>query len=350
MSPLGRHRLVVSVSILTVFVTAELGARLAARRLPPPPQWELPAVEVLRAQMRRVPDGGVAFVGASQAGTDFVPVEFLARSRVHRTAFNAWLVGAGMRTIARWTLEFVVPELDPSVVVVGVTSREMNDNLGEDVLHKYEKSRAVIASARDAPVLERVRLRAERWSALVRLRDRLRSPVGLARALRTGNTTRRTEDPGIGDLGVLADRVNQPFTAHPAHVERERRALARYRTGGVQEEALRALITGLHDRGIAVVVVNLPTYEPITVPMHPRGNSDLARYWSTLRSVASDTKAVLLDGRNAGAFGREDFADPEHLNGRGASRLTAWLATELDRRAKVLQPDLTGRPTAGRQP
>lgn len=346
----GRQSVAVSVAALVVFGAAEVGAQLAARRLPPPPQWDLPAVEVLIERMRRVPDGGVAFVGASQTGTDLVPVELLAVSRSQRAAFNAWLVGAGMRTVKRWTLEFVVPELDPSLVVVGLTSREMNDNLEEDVLHKYEKSRAVIARTDDARVLERLRLRAERWSALVRLRDRLRSPVGLIKALRQGKRAPSApEDPGIGELGVLADRVNQPFTVHPAHMERERRALRRYRTGGVQANALRALITDLRGRGIAVVVVNLPTFEPVTVPMHPRGEIDTAGYWSTLRSVADATGTLLLDGRNAGPFDREDFADPEHLNGRGASRLTAWLAAELDRLA-VVQPGIRDRPTEGRRP
>lgn len=347
MSPRHRHRLVVLAAAVAAVVLAEAAARVAARRLPPPADWELPAVEVLLGQMGNVPEGGVAFVGASQAGTDFVPTEFLARSRAFRSAFNAWLVGAGMRTVDRWTREFVVPELQPTVVVVGVTSRELNDNLPEDTYRKYRVSRAVVAQTDGSPVLERLRLRAERWSALIRLRDRLRSPVGLVRALRDGGRAPTAEDPGIGELGVLADRVEQDFVAAPAHVERERRALGRYRVGGVQTAALRNLIEELQADGIAVVVVGLPTYEPVTVPMHPRGATDVSRYWSALSAISRDTGATLLDGRDAGPFTRADFADPEHLNGKGASRLTTWVAVELDELVAGGRVKVTGRPTAG---
>lgn len=350
MSPRHRHRLVVLVAAVAAVVLAEVGARVAARRLPPPADWELPAVEVLLSQMRNVPEGGVAFVGASQAGTDFVPTAFLARSRAFRSAFNAWLVGAGMRTVDRWTREFVVPELQPKVVVVGVTSRELNDNLPEDTFRKYRISRAVVAQVDGSPVLDRFRLRAERWSALIRLRDRLRTPVGLVRSLRDGRRAPTTEDPGIGELGVLADRVDQDFVAAPAHVERERGALSRYRVGGVQTAALRNLIAALQDGGVAVVLVSLPTFEPFTVAMHPRGAADVARYRAALRDISRDAGVPLLDGRDVGPFTRADFADPEHLNGRGASKLTRWVAAELDELVAEGRLQVTGRPTAGTGP
>jgi hypothetical protein len=106
------------------------------------------------------------------------------------------------------------------------------------------------------------------------------------------------------------------------------------------------LVSELRRRGVDVVLVDLPVYEPVTVPMHPRGAVDVARYRQALRSVAARLGVPLLDARRAGPWEREHFADPEHLNGRGARRLTAWLAAELDRLAGLAPPEAGG----GEQP
>jgi hypothetical protein len=341
-----QRRLWVTVGIMGALLVAELAARALGSRLPDPERWKLPAVEVLLERMERVPPGGVVLLGASQTGTDIAPVALAEQAESVETAFNAWLVGAGMRTVERWAREFVVPRLAPSVVVIGVTSRELNDNLPEEAFQKYRTSRAVVENLDSPSWLERVRMAAERWSAVVRHRERFRSPVGTLRAVLAGDRSQEPDDPGVGPGGMLVDRIDWDLRVDPAHVERERRALAGYRVGDRQTEAMVRLVSELRRRGVDVVLVDLPVYEPVTVPMHPRGAVDVARYRQALRSVAARLGVPLLDARRAGPWEREHFADPEHLNGRGARRLTAWLAAELDRLAGLAPPEAGG----GEQP
>ena len=68
---------------------------------------------------------------------------------------------------------------------------------------------------------------------------------------------------------------------------------------------------------------------PITatyVTLHPRGQTDQDAFD---RAIAAETAAVGARLVRAGVWPEDAFADPAHLNGNGARRLTTMLTQEL---------------------
>jgi hypothetical protein len=306
-----------------------MATRAVASRLDPPLRWQnwetqnkADRIDTLAAR------GGasVVFVGSSMVNAAVDPDAFGRAAHRDRPAFNAAINGADARLVEPWLLDVVVPRLAPETVVIGVSSRDLNDHASHrqfDLFRTSDEGRWAMHHRSPPDRLERA---AERWSYLVRYRDDLRRPRRLA-----GH-----RDPlrAVADIGVLGQLHALDIYAHAdyavtPHFVREARsdALHDYSIGGEEVAALRRTVTGLRARGVRVVLLEMPVTED-AIALHPHGAADYARFTARLRDVAGVTEAQLVDLTST--FGSTRFFfDPFHLNGSGRAAFTAALADRL---------------------
>jgi hypothetical protein len=226
----------------------------------------------------------------------------------------------------RWTMEVVVPRLRPSVVVIGLSSRELNDR-GLDAADAYDLvvgSRGFRNATGDGTIADRLEDRLAGWSYLVRYRTILREPSRWS--------GRKGSPPGarVNELGVLrALRIfdNATYATRPRFLRATAaRSLNDFTIGGREIAALGRLVNRLTARGIRVVLLEMPITDD-EIKLHPNGAADYARFEAALaRFVAAHPAVRYLDMR-ARFPGTADFRDPHHLNGRGKGRFTQLLAS-----------------------
>ena len=91
---------------------------------------------------------------------------------------------------------------------------------------------------------------------------------------------------------------------------------------------LSSFVSDLEQRGIKVVIVDMPVIEGLYAPFHPHGASDYDAYRAALLTVGAPV--VTIDGSRWSP--RVDFVDTIHLNRAGATRFSRNLATRLAQR------------------
>ena len=317
-------------AVVVVLLVLEVVARLLEPRLSPAARWNnavpgdhLENIEGLSA------DGGVdvLVVGSSSGGSGIDPQQLADEALAPRGAYNLWMNGPSVQSIELITSRFAMPALSPRVLVVAVSSRELNDE-GEtqrdhvEILRASSAGRTVLTDDHPVARLERAIIRA---SALVRTRQELRQPHRVLDAVRG-----RREPSTIGPRGMETERIDQTLEILPAHVKQEREALRPFEVGGAELEALAALVDAAQARGVRVVLVDMPVLEEVYVPYHERGVDDDRRYQAVLASFAEAQDIELVQAR---ALDWEDdlFADENHLNGEGARRLTSLVSDAIGR-------------------
>lgn len=326
----SRRRAPIAVIVALVVLLAGEGAtRAIASRLDPPLRWQnwetqnkVDRIDALAAR------GGasVVFVGSSMVNAAVDPAAFDRAAPRARPAFNAAVNGADARLVEPWLLDVVVPRLRPDVVVIGLSSRDLNDHAAHrqfDLFRASDEGQWVTGRRSIADRLERS---AERWSFLVRYRDDLRRPRRLA-----GHHDPLRDVADVGPLGQLRalDIYEKATYAVTPHFVAEARAdaLHDYSIGGSQQAALRRTVSQLRARGVRVVLVEMPITAD-AIALHPRGATDYAAFHARLRGLAAATGVPLVDP-GADFASTRWFFDPFHLNGTGRAAFTAALAHQL---------------------
>ena len=324
--PRARRRLPVPiVAALVVLLLAEIGLRVASPKLGPLNAWndwevtrKVEAIDALAAK------GGasVVFVGSSMVNAAADPVLYSELSGAKRPAFNAALNGAGTRLFDLWTMHVVVPRLHPKVVVVGLSSRELND-LGSSSEQAYQSVRGSPGGRSVAPDLSPTEwiLRAGDQSYLVRYRQRLRSPSTL---FDIPPGAGRNSVGRLGTLAALRIFTRPQYLTEDFHKNVVPRTLARFAVGGRALDALRHLVDELTAARIRVVLVKMPVTQD-AIDAHPHGAEDYRRFEQILATFASQTQVIDAD---AWFDGTAEFADPFHLNSKGRERFTRQLDAE----------------------
>ncbi len=251
------------------------------------------------------------------------PALFSRLSGAKRPAFNAALNGAGARLLDLWTLGVVVPRLQPKLVVIGLSSRELNDNgiASSRAYHAVRRSPGGRSIASDLSPTERIQSMGERGLYLVRYRNLLRNPSKLTDQ---PDAKRRS---AVGPLGALAAlRLFDEATYRVT--ERFRNgfslSLGGFTMGGRELDALGHLVESLIAQRIRVVVVEMPVTDD-TIAAHPRGADDYRSFENVLGVLARSTQLIDADAWFPGTAG---FADPMHLNGTGREEFTRRLAEQ----------------------
>jgi hypothetical protein len=236
---------------------------------------------------------------------------------LQRPAFNASLNGAEARLMDFWLLNVVVPRLRPQVVVIGVSSRELND-LGKGTRGAYEAVRDSYGGrnvATDLSPTERILEVGERVSGLVRYRSILRAPSRLFK-----------EEPLEEGLAVTA--LGAPTHPRRLDVYRTLPPIAGgFAVGGPSMRALEHLIERLEALGIRVLLVEMPI-SPDGYARHPNGVADYRSFQQTVAQFVATSGTSFADMLSPFTT-TEWFGDTLHLNKRGRERFTQFLAARL---------------------
>jgi hypothetical protein len=320
------------ISVTTIIIT--VAASEAALRLL---QWRIPAeahkwprremavkYEQMSSHRERDETFDVVFVGNSTTVNGIDPIAFSAATGL--PSYNAAFAGGSLRSIAPWTIDVVEPALRPDVVVVGLQSRDLNDN---GKVHR-ELFNSLMTSPGYRQISGGPIQRAEGWlerhSAFFRNRRALRRPAEVFR----NATSRRlsSEHPRHGFVGLYGRRRGKEIVQYQVQdrwVEQQRtQTLNDYKVGGRELRALIALHRALRERGVGLILLDMPTTVDY-IPLHPKGYRDVRRYRQVLTNFAAESEVPLLSA--AGAFsGTTHFKDPVHLDAMGRSVLTRYLA------------------------
>ena len=317
---------VVVIVVLAVFGLVEAAVRARVSVFPPPPRWvgpEMPLKERQIQFLERFGGASVAFVGSSVVDVAVDPSR-LKRDEGERPSYNASTGAGSLRMIETWSRVLAVPKLRPDVVVLGIISREFNPNDPEQqrLDEEFFASPAVRQYLGTETTVQKIDRRLARASALFRYRTFVRQP----RYLRALVGMKKVTNTEYGAF-VAPDGQYQGFLRREypdvATVNRlfRNRALKDYEVGARQLATFRALLTFLKANAERVVVVNMPVTEDY-VDAHPNGEDDYRAYTSALEAEAGRADVELVD---LGLWSPLYFADPAHLNARGAERITGVL-------------------------
>jgi hypothetical protein len=122
-------------------------------------------------------------------------------------------------------------------------------------------------------------------------------------------------------------------TESERHLYQEQQRMAGFTIDPAVFGRLDDLLTSISAAGITPVVVNLPVTDQF-IELTPNGRSDYEAYVAAITASATKAGVTLLDLGDAGAIGLDqtvDFADVNHLNATGATKLTAALSSQLGR-------------------
>ncbi|MFQ5554416.1 MAG: hypothetical protein ACE5GC_03455 [Acidimicrobiia bacterium] len=301
------------VALLAVFLVAEVTARRATASVPE--DWGVERIGFKVDQITTIDQVTVVFAGDSMAEVGLDPDRFTMLTG--SPAYNAALTAAPPRVWALWTGEYVLPELVPDIVVVGIGSFSMND--AQEIRPRLLESYLGSPERRDY-VGEDVGLIQEllQESALYRHRTALRSPEEWAgRGAPTISPSGR--ELATSDVAyIVTEGYERRLTQD---------ALAGYTAGGPDLRAVESLVAGVEAAGARPVIVVMPIVAADHIPMHPRGAADHAQF-DRLVDVLEENRVTVLRPP-AALFPAEVFADPIHLNRHGTERLTDWVAAAL---------------------
>lgn len=268
----------------------------------------------------------VVFVGSSVTAAAIDPPTVLAEIDAEATGYNAALGGSPMLTIGPWASEIVLPETCPSVLVVGVSVRDWNDN-NPSATSNHDSFQNGLgyrrATGQDLSPAERAEGFFSDRLALVRLRPMLRSPKDLLNAFRWSGfrpltaAGRDTAYPGtVGDY-----RPRDPELSPPAH-------FTDFDTGGRQQAAAAELLHAAADDGITTVVIDMPVLEQDLIDQLPGGATDLAAYDESIATLIEETGARYVDLSGA-VQDRSAFSDEYHTNADGVMIVSELIGQEL---------------------
>jgi hypothetical protein len=334
MSTRRRRFLVALAAAVAVLVVAEGAARGLAPYLAEPARYgdDATAVKVAQMDARGPACTDVVLAGNSMGRDAFDPATFSAADGAHRSAYNASLDAASPELLERWVLDQVVPRLEPRTVVLTLASLDLNAS-GPATLAALEAYDGAERTRSD--LVGRLGVEAGSVSDLVAYRTRLRDPAELGAALDRLSrrvAAARPSPAGIdGVLGAdgqgLSRRALRYRGEAGAKLFTRQQLLQGWALDDDQVAAARSLVEQLQDDGIDVVLVVLPVTDDY-VAQHPDGAADFDEFLASVRTLAADTGAPLLDLHGDGAS--ERFADTHHLNAAGAEWFSAELAARLD--------------------
>lgn len=165
------------VVAMIVFGIAEVAVRAIEPRLDPPVLWGDLETQWKVAQMDGLAATGeadVVFLGSSIVNAGFDPELFAELSEPGTVVYDAALNATSPHLLELWAKEIMLPRLRPDLVVIGLSSRELNDH-GISQAEQYERYVESIGRAFeiDEPSLsQRIDRAVSKVWALVRLRAR----------------------------------------------------------------------------------------------------------------------------------------------------------------------------------
>lgn len=328
-----RARLAALLALILV-VAFELALRATEDQLPPIEQWPTSQVSAKVDQMEQLVSDGekidVVFVGSSVVEEGIDPVTF--NTVANRTAYNAALGAASMRSLERFIVDVVLPLTQPDTVVVGVTPRDLNDGgiSQSDFFDRLSGSPGMLMARTPQNPLEWVENWLFRHLAIFRLRPLLRDPGRLFAAASGTDDQPELDSPEPGPFGSDRTYAGEPYDNSAAWGQPwVARQVNNFSMGGTELESLRRLLSEMREEGVRVVVVNMPVSNDFADYL-PDPSRDMATFDRLLETAAREYDATYLDAQDL--FAVEDFRDPAHLKPDAAAELTALVHDAIPQR------------------
>jgi hypothetical protein len=312
--------------VLVVLAVAESTSRVLEPRVAAEPQWGSADIDLKVEQMEQLAAVGgvdVVFLGSSIVNTGIDPAAFVEHSPWATSAYNASMPAASLRVLERWAAEVAFPMLTPRTVVIGMSSRALNDNgtNQQKAYDRYIDSRGRALHLGTATIAQRLQSTLEASSALFRVRSQMRLPFTFVKNIKAG-----PRGSTVTDLGYQTHLSKHRYESSRAFRRRmTSRVLNNYAVGGEELAALDAIVDAAISQGAEVYVIDMPVVESAYVGMHPRGAKDYADYEAAFARLAFDDRLQWASATSVAEHTRF-FADPLHLNAKGARRLVRWMA------------------------
>ncbi|MEX2624504.1 MAG: hypothetical protein WD651_12355 [Acidimicrobiia bacterium] len=313
-----------TLAAVALFLAAELTARAIEPFAPTTEGWPSAQMAAKVDQMTDLAAGStdvdVVFLGSSSMDQALNPLTFNSEGN-GVTAYNASINAMFMSSLELWAIEVVLPTLDPEVVVIGLTTRELNDGGPQQHFDQLAESRGLIEFTTERPALIS---KVEDHLALLRIREALRTPYSLA-----SNIIRRDRGERLltGPFGQKIP-VERDFSYEFSDAWRENwitKEMRDFAMGDVQFEALERLVAEIRNQGRSVVLLPLPVSSDYDA-VQPGGATSLSEFQTLLSSVAGPGVAIIEPEIQ---FQSQDFRDPAHLNPIAAVEFTNVLLRDL---------------------
>ncbi len=308
--------------VVAVLVVAELVARFLAGGLPNP-AWNFAQTDLKVEEMEALAAAGrsadVLLIGNSSVAAGFIGDELEDLLDVD-TVYNAGLDGASMRLMEDWALNVVVPLTNPGTVVIGLTSRDMNDDSlsNAEVFDKYFESAGRARFLGEEELGQKVQQALGGISALVRISPFLRDPASLISQY----------DPSGAHDGTF-QLPSDEYDVRTLDVTRTReRALNDFTIGGIETQALQRLTDALEAQGIEVVIVEMPFVAEDYLPLHQNGSADYEAFHDALVAFVEGRSVPYLDLTDY-PWTKSEFYDFLHVNTSGIALINSMLAELL---------------------
>jgi hypothetical protein len=313
--------------MITALLLAELAAAAVEPHLPAPQLWPTTQAAAKAAQISNlapIESIDVVFLGSSVVVQGVDPIAFNNASE-GLTGYNAALDGASMRSVELWAREVVFPAFDPGIVVIGVTTRDLNDGgvNQEEFFRGLEASKGLQGFRSDGGLSELLERLADS-SALLRIRPHLRQPGKLAEQL-LGRDDESDQPPGPYGAAESQGSLGYQYSDAWRDLWRNRH-FNDYAIGQSEWEALQRIVGAAEDEGRQVIVVEMPVHDDY-LDLQPDGEAGLSNAHALLAEIESRPLVELVSLTDV--FQPEFFRDPAHLNEAGAELLGIALADHL---------------------
>jgi len=326
------RRLIVPLIVLTLVTGVELGARKVENRVPEPLTWD---TQFSQDKATQIADWGprldVVFTGSSVAQANLDPGLFSTLSPQFEDGYNAGLPSRTPMVWRQFLLDTVYREHCPSLLVIGVDIRQFNDNKpgGEGQLQRYLNSRGRLEAVGDDNIWDNAESWLEAHFALFRIRSRLREPDKVVARLWDIGDIGDWRNTNLSPEGRYRSNDDRTYEASEGRIESLRNgAFLDLSFGGKETTALRGIIDDAAQRGVKVVLVEMPTMAEQLAGALPHGSEDQERFTMTLAGVADEYGIPFF------RFPEMDnkpiyYSDYYHMNWTGVETITTLLAEEV---------------------
>jgi hypothetical protein len=287
----------VAIGVILALTVAEAGLRAFGDRLPVKTDWPTVETGVKYELLRQLPEANVVFLGSSITEAAIDPREFADASGVG-SAFNSGLPFSSPFSNEWWLNEVVLENVQPALVVIGVTAWSGGQPEERDLLLAALRKAATVSQdgAPDPPLalLRHAGLLSE-WDR--RMADETARSRLTDLGHQTGYYEQSTDD--ATPIGLPTGPSEMP--------EDEAATVGR-------------MIDTLNERGIDAIVL----IEPGRFP-GDNGTMDYERYIGSVLRHEDEWGVPVVDSFNQG-WDSSLFADLAHFNRLGTKSFTAYLA------------------------
>lgn len=321
-----RRLLKIGGLVSACLIVAEMAFRLVGPSLPPP----TPSLaSTKRSQMEELgKSGGVEIVLAGHSMMHHAGDASALSEQLGARTYNAALSALNPDVQASWLLDEVIPRLEPSLILLGVSSIDFNENVRNPNIDRV--------ASECCPSLRPWTAKLEQWfsnvSQLVHYRSSVNSPVAAARALRWIREGDLPQENPVDSFGFPIKADEPAFSVTRIHEDHVRSTiLNHFHVSDNSIDAIRDLVEKIENQNIDVVLAEMPVTDEY-IGLHPEEQVDYSVFQAALRSAGRDLGVPVWISSSEFAEHRY-FFDSHHMNARGSrafiTAISHWMRSNV---------------------